>query len=157
MISEAIVSQQIVRLSILRGEKSEAAIAEVKQVYREAAKNPAHATRMTNWIIRHLDFFPVPREVFTAASEEYRAEESAQPDKHCKACGGTGFEQAWQLVTYHANPDGSAFKQVDVIRDPEVAADLRAKVDGKTQFLYPCVDQRGCTKCGRNAALKQPA
>lgn len=149
MISEQQIGQQLVRLAVLRGAPDSAT--EVIFAFREAAKNPAHAARITGWLLRHQTFFPTPSEIYNAASQTLREDDLPQADAKCPSCGGTGYGQAWELVTHTDTPGGGSHKTVDVIRDPVIAAELRLKVDRKNQFLYDCAPR--CKACSYGRAL----
>ena len=154
VISETVLSQQIVRLSILarpEREDHQLAIEEVKTAFRESAKNADHANRITNWLIRYNRFFPRPVDIYDTASLTLRDSDMPHPDKNCRVCDGTGWEPAWQLCTHHHGPNGSAYKSVDLIFDQAIADDLRKKIDGRTQVLYDCRRRCSC-KSGAGVA-----
>lgn len=151
MISETAVNQQLVRLAVLRGAPE--TTDEVVYAFREAAKNQAHASRITDWLLRHQTFFPTPSEIYNASSQTLREDDMPRPDRKCKACGGTGYAQAWELVTYEQTSGGGSRKTVDVITDAETAAALRLKVDGRTQVVYDGVVR--CRACSYGRAIAE--
>jgi hypothetical protein len=73
----------------------------------------------------------------------------------CRACDGTGWVQAWELVTYRRSPGGGTYKAVDIIRDPEATAQLAGQVDGSTQAVYPGVLR--CRECSGAARGSEAA
>lgn len=127
---------------------------EALHAYMESAKNSDHATRITAWLLRHYEYFPVPKEIYDAASSTMRQDDMPRPDKTCRACDGTGFERVWELVTYNQTGGGGMYKSVDLITDPAIAATLQSKVDGRAQRLDPCV--RHCTSCGYGRSIAKP-
>lgn len=149
MTTQQHISQQIIRLGILPNAPDSTDAVEF--AYRECAKNRQHAARITAWLLRHLRFFPVPNDVYQAGAETLEESDFAQPDRECPSCGGTGYGQAWQLVTHGETSGGGAHKSIDVITDPAIAAALRLKVDRKNQFLYDCAPR--CTRCSYGRAL----
>ena len=149
MITSAEATQQIVRLSVLRYRPEQ--MDEIVKAYQEYARNPKHATRMTDWLIRRYTDFPMPMEIAEAAEATFADEDRVKPDRKCRGCDGTGYEQVWQLVTYHRTEGGGCYKSLDTITNAETAADLRRLCDGKTQILYDCVQP--CTRCHFGAAI----
>jgi len=151
-ITEAQARQQIVRLTVLRFKPED--ISELVAIYREYARNFQHSVRMTDWLLRRYTDFPVPLEVMEAAEATISSEDVVKPDRRCRQCDGTGYEQVWQLVTYNKTPGGGCFKSIDNIFSREAAEDLRRLCDGKTQILYDCT--RPCTTCRYGAAIAAP-
>jgi hypothetical protein len=149
LISEQVLSQQLIRLGALRGAPD--SVDEVMHAYREASKNPAHASRITAWLLRHSTFFPTPSEVYTAAAQSLLDDDLPRADAGCSSCHGTGYGRAWQLVTYTNTSGGGSHKSVDIITDPDVAQDLRRKVDQRNQLLYECAPR--CRSCNYGRAL----
>ena len=149
MISQPEAMQQIVRLSVLRYRPDD--ISEAVRTFQQYAANPSHASRMTDWIMRRFAEFPMPVEIVQAAEETSAYEERVKRDRKCRGCDGTGYEQVWQLITYHKTPGGGCYKTADTITNAETAADLRRLCDGKNQILYDCA--RPCTVCAFGAAI----
>jgi hypothetical protein len=149
MITDQIIAQQIVRLSILRAMPE--SVEEVKLAFRESAKNSLHAARITERILRFSVFFPTPAEVYEASAQTLSEDDLPRPDRRCRVCDGTGREQVWVLVTYSRTPGGGCYTQKDVITDPEQVAALRRKVNGVDQMVYDYV--RYCSHCTYGGAL----
>jgi hypothetical protein len=145
MIADDVLNRQVIRLGALRNRPDY--LGDIEDAFREAARNAAHAMRMTDRIVRYSEFFPTPAEVYTAASATASDEDLPKRNRNCPACDGTGWEQVWQLITYQRTPGGGMYKSFDVITDREQAMKLEKMVDGKDQLVYACV--RRCTRCGQ--------
>ena len=149
MITQAEAERQVVRLNALRFPPP--VTDEVVAAYQEYARNYRHAVRMTDWLLRRYTDFPVPVEIAEAAEATISSEDVVKPDRKCRHCDGTGYEQVWQLVTYNDMPGGGCYKSLDTILSRETADELRKLCDGKKQILYDCV--RACTHCRYGAAI----
>lgn len=152
MITTSEATRQIVRLSVLRYRPEQ--MDEIVAAFQTYAQSRDHATRMTDWLLRRYTDFPVPVEIAEAAEATREGEGRVKPDRRCRGCDGTGYEQVWQLVTYHKTEGGGCYKSLDAITSPETAAELRKLCDGKNQILYDCV--RPCTHCRYGAAIATP-
>ena len=143
MIRQSVVNAQINRLMVLRLRPE--SLEEIEHAYFEAARGDDHAHRITSWILRHLQYWPTPRDVFDAAADTLREEDLPKRNRNCPACDGTGWEHVWQLVSFHKTPNGGVYKSLDVVTDPAAVAELQKRIDGKDQMLYSCV--KACLKC----------
>jgi hypothetical protein len=153
VITDSVIKHQLTRLSVQRNVPENPEEAEI--AYRESAKNAEHAARMTGWLLHRSEFFPTPFEIYEAAGATLRQDDLPRPDKTCKACHGTGYVQAWMLLTYNFSGEGSLYTSKDVITDPEIAKRLEGQVDGKTQIIYSCAPH--CSKCSYGRAIGRPA
>ena len=149
MITEQMAKQQLVRLQSLRNPPL--STDEIIAIYRDRAKNASHAARMTNWLLAKCQYFPVPQEVGEAASETVTDADFVKQDRSCSFCAGTGWQHAWELITYNRTANDGMYKSRDIITDAEDAARLMKLVDGKDQRVYDGVIR--CKHCGYGASL----
>jgi hypothetical protein len=74
------------------------------------------------------------------------AMDHSKPDRACKACYGTGWEQVFTLHTYERTPGGGSYQRKEIIPTKEQADILKYTVDGVKQIVYDNVQR--CTHCG---------
>ena len=149
MITTEQANQQINRLRILRYPPER--MADIIAAFQEYARNYEHAIRMVDWLVRrHIDF-PVQVEIAEAAEATFADEDRVKPDRRCKHCEGTGYEQCWALITNHKTPSGGAYVSTDKIFKRETAEELKKLCDGINQILYDCV--RECPHCRYGMAI----
>jgi len=147
-------SRQTLRMSGLRNfPASEEGVKELIDSLANSAVTDEHGARMVDAWIRRSSFAPSPADVYRLADEVPTRELSSRPDRKCPGCAGTGWQQGWLLVTQEKTHSGGSYKSEQPIDDPEIARDLRLKVDGKQQVLYEGV--RRCRECayGREMAM----
>lgn len=157
MIDKKTASRQLIRLSILRGFPADGTPAqtELLQCLQQASENPDHCARMVDAWIKTSPFSPTPAELYTLSDTVPIMQMTERPDKRCKACSGTGYEHVWRLTTYASN-DVFSHRSEQILSD-EQAAELRARIDGKTQRIDSCV--RRCLSCayGKQLAATEAA
>lgn len=150
-VPDHVIAHQLVRLSRLTNwPTDETLLLEIDKALRDTSANPEHCGQIADAWIRKSKWAPFPSDIYeTAEANPYRVIVSGK-DRRC-VCGGTGFEQVWQLVTY-STVGGGCHKSIDIVTDPDEAERLRLAVDGKGQILYSAV--RRCTHCEYGRGLK---
>jgi hypothetical protein len=87
-------------------------------------------------------FMPTVADLHQLA-EEFREREDVPIDRDCASCGGSGFKQAWELITYTGgfNKRGIPLSTVDRITW-EQYREMSKEVDGINQKV-----SQGATAC----------
>jgi hypothetical protein len=154
-VSESVAVKQAIRLcSLLAGDGSDILQEELVEALRGAAINDDHCIRITSEWIKYNKFRPMPAELYTLGEAIPGYSSDLKSDKKCVGCQGTGWEQAWELVTYHRKNE-EFYKTKERITDPAIAADLRKRVDNHSQRVYDGVIR--CSHCnyGRSLAMAE--
>lgn len=149
-VSKSVISRQILRLSALANPpQMDEGWRELEETLKREAISDEHAIRVVSQWIEQNRWCPSPKDLREMA-EAAPARDFSKPDRDCNACGGTGWEHVWKLTTYESG-DGYNHKTVEILSNNQ-AAELRGKVDGKSQIIYSNV--RRCTVCryGRDLA-----
>jgi hypothetical protein len=156
-VSESVAIKQAIRLcSLIAGDGSDILQEELVEALRAAALSDEHCVRITSTWIKYNKFRPMPAELYRLAESLPAFATAMTVNNKCAGCSGTGWEQVWDLVTYHRNRD-SRHKTTERIVDAAVAADLKRRVDGNQQRVYDGVIR--CTQCnyGRGLAMAEQA
>jgi hypothetical protein len=150
MIPETQVRAQVRRLSLLErfGDLDPDMVSAVTAALAERANTPEHAAAIVDAWYRRSRWAPYPSDIhetaeMLAASGAFYSD-APKPERGCPRCGGTGWEQGWELVTETPTPGGGTYRRRDRV-DPDRAEALRREVDGITQRVYSGVRRcRGC-------------
>lgn len=165
MISESVAVRQAMRFRSLRTREAlseqgrEALQEEYIRVLQQHALSEDHAVRMvTRWLMTN-PYAPTLADLVGLASATPLTDAKVRPDGKCSGCAGTGFERVWTLETDEKISDRgailSSYRTKELITDPEIAADLAKRVNGRSQVLVPRV--RHCTYCGFGKSIKEAA
>ena len=153
MVSESAATRQALRLSILVSDSngaSDVAQEEIVKALQKYAVNDEHCVRIVDAWMKSEKYRPVPSDIRKMA-ELVSAMDHSKPDRACKACYGTGWEQVFTLHTYERTPGGGQYQRREIIPTKEQADMLKQTVDGVKQIVYDNVQR--CTRCGYGKQL----
>jgi hypothetical protein len=162
MISEALATRQVMRLSVFNTfpQKAEGQEELIKALQSHAV-NDTHAVRIIDAWLNESKFSPTPADIRRTSDGVSVLEDRAERDAACLGCKGTGFEFVWTLHTSETirltqGQDSGGEEQIvthqrmDFITEA-VYHDLRGKVDGQKQRVYS--NARHCSQCGYGRQL----
>ena len=148
MVSETVAIRQARRLSILVSDaagSSETARDEIVLALQKYAVSDEHCIRIVDAWMGNEKYRPLPSDIKRLA-DQIPARDISKPDRNCKACYGTGWEQVFTLHTFESTRDGGQYRRKEIIPSKEQADMLRRNVDGIKQIVYDNVQR--CTWCG---------
>jgi hypothetical protein len=93
------------------------------------------ASAAINYWLEHNRYLPTPADLHDLAAQ-FVTEETVPKNLECELCGGSGFKQDWELVTYTGRVDRKGFPISTTERLSFAQyCDLRQKVDRIRQVV----------------------
>jgi hypothetical protein len=150
MISEALATRQVMRLSVFNTfpQKAEGQEELIKALQSHAV-NDTHAVRIIDAWLNESKFSPTPADIRRTSDGVSVLEEKATRNAECPGCSGSGFEIVWTLHTSETI-HGSTHNRMEYVTEQNYN-ELRGKVDGQKQRVYS--NARHCSQCGYGRQL----
>lgn len=152
------VASQLLRMSSLPGygQRDESEVMATREALRSAAVSDGHCEAIATEALRACKWFPSPAEIFALAAQVSNPD-VIERDRQCPGCAGTGWQQAWELVTDTALRGGGQKRTTERIAKEQYAS-LRRQVNGTSQRVYEGVIRcRQCSYGQRVAELEKTA